>query len=105
MISRSDLEEFAQTSERRNEPPPPGSGFDMDGYLRLHGFAVLRRKPWNSNPGGLIFELEVCPFDTTHDGGSAAFTLGDGVPGFSCKHNGCAGKCIKDVFALFPPEP
>lgn len=105
MISRSDLEEFARTSEQRNEPPSPASGFDMDGYLRLHGFAVLRRKPWNSNPGGLIFELEVCPFDTTHGRGSAAFTLVGGVPGFSCKHNGCSGKFIKDVFALFPPEP
>ncbi len=29
----------------------------------------------------------------------------DGTPGFSCRHNGCQGKTIKDVFATFPCDP
>jgi hypothetical protein len=82
--------------------PNPAGGFDMDGYLALHGFEVLRRKPWSAHPGGTVIELACCPFDGAHVGGSAAFTLLDGNPGFSCQHNGCKGKTIKDVFARYP---
>ena len=74
----------------------------MEAYLAKHGFEVLRRKPWNSHPGGQIFELDKCPFDSNHTGGSAAFTVADGGPGFGCKHDGCQGKTIKDVFVMYP---
>jgi hypothetical protein len=76
----------------------------MDGYLAKHNFSVTRRKPWQSHPGGLIYELAQCPFDASHTDGSAAFTLADGRPGFRCQHDGCRGKTIKDVFARSPPE-
>src|SRR5262249_47895600 len=66
-----------------------------------HGFEVLRRKPWQSHPGGEIFELTWCPFNPDHKDGSAAFTLVNGRPGFTCKHDGCHGKTIKEVFAIF----
>lgn len=79
-------------------------GFDMDRYLTKYAFAVIRRKEWQAHPGGLIFELAQCPFDAEHAGGSAAFTLVDGTPGFRCQHNGCRGRTIKDVFAGFPPD-
>jgi hypothetical protein len=77
----------------------------MDGYLAKHGFEVSRRKAWNSNPGGLIYELARCPFNPDHVGGSAAFTLAAGIPGFECRHNGCSSKTIKDVFSRYPSEP
>jgi hypothetical protein len=76
----------------------------MDGYLAKHGFEVNRRKAWNSTPGGLIYELARCPFNPDHVGGSAAFTLAAGIPGFECRHNGCCGKTIKDVFSRYPYE-
>src|SRR5258708_30516164 len=76
----------------------------MEGYLSKHGFEMLRRKRWQSHPGGLIFELATCPFNADHTNGSAAFTLDDGVSGFTCKHNGCNDKTIKDIFAIFPAE-
>jgi hypothetical protein len=90
-------------------PPTPAKpevveSFDMDSYLAKHGFEVNRSKPWNSHSGGLIYELCQCPFNPDHRDGSAAFTLADGVPGFDCKHDGCTGKTIKDVFSLYPPE-
>jgi hypothetical protein len=53
----------------------PRVGFDMDGYLARHYLAVTRHKPWTSQPGGLIYELNHCPFDAAHVNGSAAFTL------------------------------
>jgi hypothetical protein len=80
----------------------PRVGFDMDGYLARHYLAVTRHKPWTSQPGGLIYELNHCPFDAAHVNGSAAFTLVGGKPGFRCQHDGCRGKTIQDVFALYP---
>ena len=67
----------------------------MDSYLAKHGFEVIRRKPWQSHPGGLIFELAQCPFDATHGGGSAAFTLENGKPGFDASMTGVAEKPSK----------
>ncbi|HXJ40428.1 MAG TPA: hypothetical protein VNH18_14195, partial [Bryobacteraceae bacterium] len=77
-------------------------GFDMETYLKKHGFEVLRRKPWPSHPGGEIIELCQCPFDANHGNGSAAFTMNNGKPGFKCQHDGCRGKTIRDVLASHP---
>ena len=101
MISRESLARFA-----RSETPAASaqSGFDLDGYVAKHGFGVLRRKPWGAHPGGMIWELGGCPFNSDHGHGSAAFTLVEGKPGFRCQHNGCSGKTIKDVFAIYAPD-
>ncbi len=103
MISREKLAQFGSTSTAQEKSESDGPGFDMEGFISQHGFKVIRRKPWQSHPGGFIYELDQCPFDPDHKGGSAAFTFVDGVPGFACKHNGCCGKTIKDVFALYAP--
>jgi hypothetical protein len=50
----------------------------------------------------VIYELLHCPFDPGHVRGSAAFTVVNGKPGFRCQHDGCRGKSIQDVFALYP---
>jgi len=90
----------------RTQAPAENKGaiFDMQGYLAKHGFELQSRKPWNSHPGSEIFELTRCPFDANHAGGSAAFTVADGAPGFACHHNGCHDKTITDVFRRWPPE-
>jgi hypothetical protein len=105
VISDEALARFSSNSTGQRKPESTRIGFDMDGYLSRHAFEVLRRKPWQSHPGGLIFEVATCPFNADHTDGSAAFTLADGVPGFSCKHNGCHSKNMKDVFAAYPDEP
>ena len=78
----------------------------MQSYIARHGFAVTRhRSPWSSHPGGLIYELVQCPFDSTHTGGSAAHSWWwTESRGFQCHHNGCRGKTIKDVLAIYAPE-
>jgi hypothetical protein len=78
--------------------------FDMEAYLAKHGFEIFKRKPWNSRPGALIYEMKVCPFNSSHTDGDAEFTLVDGTPGFGCHHDGCDGKSIKEVFSRYPPE-
>ncbi len=87
------------------EEPNKGSGFDVEAYAASHGLAVIRRKPWQSQPGGEIYELDQCPFDSCHNGGSAALTLLDGHPGFNCQHAGCAGRSISDVLSGSRPGP
>lgn len=100
MISRESLARFA---DRQATLKPESAGdFDMEGYIARHSFRLLRRKRWTSHPGGWIFEVAHCPFNASHDRGSAAFTLVDGRPGFKCQHQGCADKKLSDVFALYP---
>src|SRR5215469_11473195 len=70
----------------------------------MHGFSVKRNKPWQAQPGGRVIELSTCPFNSEHTSGSAAFTVINGRLGFCCKHNGCQGKTMKDVFAEYPAE-
>ncbi len=101
MISRESLARFGGGAEK-SAKSESAEGFDMAGYLARHGFAVLRQKPWQSHPGGTIFELNHCPFDASHGSGSAAFTLNNGKPGFKCQHDGCRKKTIKDVLASHP---
>ena len=103
MISGNALSQFGRNLATTATRGGVAAGFDMDGFLSKHGFALHRRKPWQSHPGGVIFELIQCPFDPDHTNGSAAFTLDEGVPGFGCKHNGCVGRTIKEVFAVYPP--
>jgi hypothetical protein len=74
----------------------------MEKYLADHHFRVKQRKGWSAKPGGLIYELEECPFNPAHIGGSSTFTLFDGQPGFQCHHDGCRMRTIRDVFAKFP---
>jgi hypothetical protein len=105
VISREALEQFTKKRTEQSAPAPIEESFDIEAYLSKHGFEVSRRKPWQAHAGGFIFELVECPFNPDHADGSAAFTLVKGVPGFSCKHNGCHGKTIKDVFAIFPADP
>jgi hypothetical protein len=102
MISLESLARFAGDADP--EKTKPDVGFDMDGYLAKHDFGVIRQKAWGSNPGGTIYELDQCPFNPDHTGGSAAFTIKDGIPGFICQHEGCRGKTIKEVFAQYPVE-
>jgi hypothetical protein len=82
----------------------PQRSFDLQAYMEKHSFSGKRVKPWKD--GAQIFELVACPFDVSHNDGSAAFTLSSsGNPGFTCKHNGCFGRSIRDVFKQYPPEP
>jgi hypothetical protein len=107
VISRDALVQFAgkPTTEAKPEKPANAAGFDMREYIVQRGFEVVKEKPWNSNPGGYIFKLRACVFNPDHADGDAVFTLsGDGTPGYTCPHNSCLGKTIKDVFALHPPN-
>lgn len=104
IVTSEKLSRFGSGSTGHLGPESPRARFDMEAYLSKYGLVVLQRKPWQSHAGGLIFELAVCPLNSAHTHGSAAFTLADGVPGFTCKHNGCHGKTMRDILAIYPAE-
>jgi hypothetical protein len=107
MISREALEDFLGSAELlgptgRTTRPSNGPGFNMERYIDKYRFDVVLCKVWASHPGGVVYELRVCPFCSKK--GSALTHAADGTPGFCCKHNSCSGKNIKDVWLLHPPE-
>jgi Protein of unknown function (DUF3987) len=104
VISRDSLAKFGGDAPKHVRPETSG-GFDLDRYFSQHGFEVIKVKPWQSHQGGRIYQLRKCPFNPDHTGGSAAFLIESGKPGFRCQHDGCKGKTIKDVFAVYPAEP
>jgi hypothetical protein len=109
-ISITCLEDFVRVAKNSNShrnARPAKTGlpeFDMERYLARQGWP-FRCKPWTSQVGGWIYELDRCPFNEEHRHGSAACTLLDGQPGFHCHHNGCSGRNIQDLFREFPPQP
>jgi hypothetical protein len=71
----------------------------MEGFLRKGGIE------WMGEPevhdGSLRWRLTRCPFNSDHGPTEAAvFLKADGVLGFKCLHNGCAGYHWSDLRAL-----
>jgi len=61
--------------------------FDLKGYLRHYGVEVLRVKP---HAGAMLYCLERCLFDPSHNGGEAAIgQAADGKMFYQCFHKSC----------------
>lgn len=82
-----------------------GPVFDLEGFIVRN--LVVRRGPLPWDSRGQKWELDACPFNPAHTGGSAVVTLThDGVIGFKCHHNGCADKHWREVRERFDgPRP
>jgi hypothetical protein len=78
----------------------PGRRFDVDAFIRDAGLEVGKEGPWLD---GRRWELKACPFNHEHKDGSAVILqFANGAVAFKCHHNGCLGRCWKDVRALYP---
>jgi hypothetical protein len=78
-----------ETSVGSAAAPRPYGEFDVQAFIKRHGLKVRRQGEWR---GGEKWELEVCPINPDHKGGCAVITRGrNGVLGFKCHHNTCAG--------------
>ena len=63
--------------------------FEVEAFIQRHGLQVRRRGEWR---GGEKWELQVCPINPEHTGGSAVITRDSaGALGFKCHHNSCSG--------------
>jgi DNA-binding transcriptional ArsR family regulator len=90
--------------QQPSPPSPDGfnrtaAGFDLPQFIATH-LQMKNERPWLE--GGRKWELEVCPFNSDHTGGSAVITQRvDGVIGFKCQHHSCIDKHWRDVRAKF----
>jgi hypothetical protein len=77
--------------------------FDLQGFMAQHGLQVRKEKLL---PNGItVYELEVCPFNSEHIGGSAYITRSaEGALGFGCHHNSCAEKDWIELRLQFDPN-
>src|SRR5262245_14344649 len=70
--------------------------------MAQHGITHRGEKPYK---GGVLYELDVCPFNTEHRGGSSCITVAaNGAIGFKCQHAGCLGRKWAHVRDLFEPN-
>jgi hypothetical protein len=77
------------------------AALDLARWLETHALAVRKVKPWQ---GGTVHELEACPFNSDHVGGSALVGQhASGATFFRCFHNGCTGKDWHDLRELKEP--
>lgn len=73
-----------------------GQAFNIEGFIERHKL-VVRRGPVAYN-NGTKYELNVCPFNSDHTGGSAVITRGaNGALGFRCLHNSYEGKGWREL--------
>lgn len=75
--------------------------FDLDEWLSKYGLRYRK----TSYSGGTKYILDVCPFDSNHNGKDACiFRASSGAIGFHCFHNSCADKTWRDVRLLYEPD-
>ena len=104
-MARNPLHEVASWASEPTRPDEAGAHvngaeFDVESFVARHLKVRRGPLPWDSR--GRKWELEVCPFNAEHTGGSAVITESNtGVIGFKCHHSGCVDKHWQDVRALF----
>ena len=89
------LKKLAATIPGREKPqaekPEATSGrFDVESYLTRYGVNLVQVKP---HGGGVLFCLQECLFDPSHNGNEAAIgQTGEGKLFYHCFHNSCKGR-------------
>jgi hypothetical protein len=64
--------------------------FDVESYLTRYGVNLVQVKP---HGGGVLFCLQECLFDPSHNGNEAAIgQTGEGKLYYQCFHNSCKGR-------------
>jgi len=85
----------------------PGGGlqqqtFDLRSFMLSHGLTVCRER---SNDRADIYELDECPFNSSHrDGDAKIFSYHNGAIAFKCHHDSCCQYKWQDVRLKFEPD-
>lgn len=75
-------------SEMKKTQKHNGAAFDLEQFLEDHSLRVIKKITISS---GTKYQLEECPFDSSHRNGDAAvFAFNNGCLGFHCFHNSCS---------------
>lgn len=99
----AELPDNTPTTDRR-----PGGGvssqqaFDLKDFMLRHGLTVCRER---SNDRADIYELDECPFNSSHrDGDAKIFYYHNGAIAFKCHHDSCRPYKWQDVRLKFEPD-
>lgn len=94
---RRDMVSVSENPKQRN-----GKAFNLEQFLADHSVHVLKKIAIST---GTKYQLEECPFDSTHrDGDAAVFAYNDGSFGFHCFHNSCSGYHWHEFREKLDPE-
>lgn len=94
---RRDMVSASENPKQRN-----GKAFNLEQFLADHSVQVLKKIVIST---GTKYQLEECPFDSTHRNGDAAvFAYNDGSFGFHCFHNSCSGYHWHEFREKLDPE-
>jgi P4 family phage/plasmid primase-like protien len=108
-VSKKQLELEAWAWEQKNQAERFASpkkaikrDIQLGQWLAAHGLDVAKEK--TSNGGGIIYVLDVCPWDSSHRDRSAfAIQYPSGAIVAGCQHDGCSGKGWRDLLRLYEP--
>jgi len=107
-VSQDLLERIAKEPESKEAPKTKplqgqtGRNFDLEDYLRHYDVAVVRVKP---HGGGMLYCLEECLFDPSHNNGEAAIgQAADGKLFYQCFHNSCKARTWAEARRLISGE-
>jgi P4 family phage/plasmid primase-like protien len=79
-----------------------GQEFDLETWMSTHDIEVTKKKSYN---GGTKYILRSCPFDSNHNGTSAAlFKMANGAIVYKCQHNGCVDNDWRKLREMKEPE-
>ena len=80
----------SQEKPQAEKPEAKSGRFDVESYLNRYGVNVVQVKP---HGGGVLFCLQECLFDPSHNGNEAAIgQTGEGKLFYHCFHNSCKGR-------------
>jgi len=63
--------------------------FDLQDFISRGNLQIARVRPWQ---GGMLHELEACPFDPEHKRTARIIAFANGALAFGCFHNSCQGR-------------
>ena len=97
VVSTEQLERLAGTlpvapaapaAARPKAGSQPGTRFNLPTWLGQHGIGVANQKDIK---GGILYNLDECPFSSAHKDGAYAIQFHDGGLFAACKHASCGG--------------
>lgn len=90
----------ATSSTSKQRETPSSSPLDLEAWIQDKGLSVSKTKDWN---GGMVYELEECPWDSSHRRTARILQFASGALQAGCFHNSCADSNWHSLRDLLEP--
>ena len=81
---------IALANSKPTEQATTGASVNLEALITRYKFAAVRQKPWDG--AGVLYELEVCPFNPDHLKKATLMQFTDGGVAFKCVKESCADR-------------